>query len=655
MRQCVPVLVTLASLVTPTVLYAQDKPKGVAEFNEFNAKERDGWKWDEDDRLNDLIAQLQEKELALQEVDARTAKLLGRKAGTKMDGNMAWRAVDRMDLNGGGPIRWDAFYGRNAEKFFYHPVDPNTTYHTTTALQQVQPTQVGGVPGNQGVPAHQRPPQFDYIYRGYERRQEKAKADAKEIEYKVDSLKERRKQLEREVVLLWVKIAFRVLDREKVAEKPILRWAAVPQEAGKKEDTDRAMALTEATQLLAAALLFNEKRVESEPDQVFRTVSDAIEKNRKKFEDSLLRTTTLQGEAADKKKPLGQYKLLARRLEDISKSLSEGYVGWKDGDESDDEPTKFTGLRRVQDSVVNYSQILLALNELVDVMSKEWGLQINTEGTEFTPTWDVVYAARPTPRPDPVKKPTEIAVVRELGTANHPWLSSDGLTIYYTIKGSPETVAQGQAPTLWMANRENADSMFRNMKEVGLGLDCTISEDGLEGIVFLPMGKGSLQIMRRSSVKTAFGRPTLIKELETAFLASPQLAADGLTLYYEKIGLGPFFSTRRSRTGRWSQPEKVPSSIGAGGQQRFPYITEEGLGMLCTDRTRDGAIAYYSRAKMSDPFEMRGYVTVLGERIAGNFPRHVSATNELFFVKLYEGRTELHVVRNFDLSRGVHH
>jgi len=184
MRSLALSILVLLCLVTPAL--GQEKPKGFAEFNAFVDEPREGWEWDKDERLDDLLMQLQEKELVLQAVDLRTAKLQGKKVSAKMDESMAWRRIDRMDLNAGGPMRWDAFYGKNAENFFYHPVDRNTTYHTTTVLQQVQPTSAGGVPGNQGVPAHQRPPQFDYIYRGYERRQAKAKEEASEITNKVE-------------------------------------------------------------------------------------------------------------------------------------------------------------------------------------------------------------------------------------------------------------------------------------------------------------------------------------------------------------------------------------------------------------------------------------------------------------------------------------
>lgn len=390
-------LLSLCLIASGTAGWAQEKPAAVAEFNDFRAKPLDGWEWDEDERLGDLIAQLREKESSLQALDARIAKAMGKKAGAKMDENMAWRNNNRMDLNGGGPIRWDAFYGRNAEKFFYHPVDANTTYHTNTLLQQTSPTAAGGVPGNQGVPAHQRPPQFDYIYRGWEKEQQRAKEKAEELKGKIDDMISRRRDLEQDVVLLWCKLAFRIIDKEKLPEKPVLRWVAMPKNPDVTADVERASVMTLATQLLATALLFNESFVEQDAPKAFGTVDAVIKKTRKRFEDGLLETETLLDESEDVGTAIGKYKRLSRKLEDVSKSLTEGYKGWKEGDSTDDEPAKYASLRRIQDSVVAYSQLLLSLNELVSVMKKEWGTKTNTRSTEFAPVWDVAYVAPSVP------------------------------------------------------------------------------------------------------------------------------------------------------------------------------------------------------------------------------------------------------------------
>lgn len=385
---------------------AQDKPLGVDEFKEFNEKPLDGWVWDVDDRLEDLVLQLQEKELLLQEIDTQIARATGKKRGSKMAENMAWRSTQRMDLNGGGPIRWDAFYGRNAEKFFYHPTDRNTTYHTTTALRQVAPTSAGGVPGNQGVPAHQRPPQFDYIYRGYEDARDRAREEAKKIENRIEDMESRRRELEGEVVVLWMKLAFRVIDRDKLPENPSLRFAFRPRAADKENAGEQAAALTTATQFLATAMLFSDALAEKSRETAFGGVSETITRSRKAFEDGFIKLSSLRNEAADKSKPLGQFKLLSRQLEDAAKMLADGYKDWRAGDKNDEESTKFSGLRRIQDGVVRYSQILLALNELVGQLEEGWEVELNTDSTEFKPRWHVALM----PMPDPVRPPAPKSV-----------------------------------------------------------------------------------------------------------------------------------------------------------------------------------------------------------------------------------------------------
>jgi hypothetical protein len=377
---------------------ASDKVAELPTFADFADKPREGWEWEKDDRLEDLIAQLREKESALEALDLRLAKETGRKRSAKMKGDMAWRNNQRMDLNGGGPIRWDAFYGRNAEKFFYHPTDRNTTYHTTTLLQQVAPMPAGDLPGNQGVPAHQLPPQFDYIYRGWDKEQERAEKEAEKLQGKVNDMESRRRDLEREVVVLWFKIALRVVDRDKLPEKPILCRAATPKSTDPK-DLERANAITDASQLLATAFLLSDSFVENDMEKALTTVDELIDGRRKRFWDNLSQMDSLSADAEDITTVIGKYKRLTRMLDDVSKSMAEGYRGWQKGDQADDEETKYRSLRRVQDSAVTYSQILLALHELLNQMRVEWGAGINVKGDKYVPVWDVTYVPQPVAPP----------------------------------------------------------------------------------------------------------------------------------------------------------------------------------------------------------------------------------------------------------------
>jgi len=262
--------------------------------------------------------------------------------------------------------------------------------------------------------------------------------------------------------------------------------------------------------------------------------------------------------------------------------------------------------------------------------------------------------------PESESAEAEVVVLKELGTAGHPWFSRDGLTIYFSSRESP------QDPTfIWVAKRTSAEALFKDKKKLSLGLDCTFSDDGLEGIVFLPEeGKGTLQSLKRKSATDDFGRPTLIKELGTKelgdknnFIVSPGLSADGLTLYCEVLGKGTCACTRSKPTNPWSKPKKLPIVTSEDGNQRFPYVADDGLWLFCTNTEiadpQTANIALYVRENDDDPFSFKGYLKAGETPLHGEFPRYVSATKELFFVKKKDGRPEIHVVKNFDPIKAV--
>ena len=123
------------------------------------ADPKQGWKWDDDKRFDFLMERLASLEASLDAVNVAIAKASGKKGAKQGDSRRAEAGNSAMDRKGGGPMKWNEFYGTTAEKFFYHPVDPNTTYHTSTVLSQVgtqQEDKAGdSVQGNSGVPLHQ--------------------------------------------------------------------------------------------------------------------------------------------------------------------------------------------------------------------------------------------------------------------------------------------------------------------------------------------------------------------------------------------------------------------------------------------------------------------------------------------------------------------
>src|SRR4051812_36760165 len=175
--------------------------------------------WEEiDQRLVFLTVQLSTIESSIDATD-KALKLNGyQKIAKEAAADQAAKSNELMDRKGGGPVGWQDFYGKTAEKFFYHPRDGNTLH--------VNP-----------LPIAQRPPQFDYIYRANEDNRAKAEADAARIGNKIDDLLAYRKQLETEQTALWCKIAFRGGSSMELSARPLYRLeltSAATDEAGKQ-------------------------------------------------------------------------------------------------------------------------------------------------------------------------------------------------------------------------------------------------------------------------------------------------------------------------------------------------------------------------------------------------------------------------------------
>jgi len=108
--------------------------------------------WDMmDDRLLFLMLRLASTEASLDAVENAIAVSNRSSSRKTVQSKQSDKKNDDMDRNGGGPVKWSSFYGRTAEKFFYHPTDRNTSYHTETVLSQQSP--ISDNQSSEGVPS----------------------------------------------------------------------------------------------------------------------------------------------------------------------------------------------------------------------------------------------------------------------------------------------------------------------------------------------------------------------------------------------------------------------------------------------------------------------------------------------------------------------
>lgn len=354
---------------------AQDKKKDADKKAPIAPAEKLAEGWDEiDERLIFLMVRLANTETSLEAVE-KTIAASSRKASVKTgDAKRAIGENEKMDRKGGGPMKWSQFYGTTAEKFFYHPTDRNSSYHTVTVLSPQPPQNdnqtAPGIPSRQGLPVHQRPPQFDYIYKANQGAAAKAEAEAGLLKGKVDALAARRRNLELEQVALWVEIAFRAAAHFELNKKPVFRFEPILA----ADDPDaklHADIMKTAAAFMRVALSIVDEAPKDQDGTLVR-IKPAISDAREKLNDAWLR---LAVDTSDKKTVEGKFAALAKRLDDVSRNLTESYEISVDGDINADELRKDTFRGQLQVSLVSYAQIVLALDEMATQMREQWKIK----------------------------------------------------------------------------------------------------------------------------------------------------------------------------------------------------------------------------------------------------------------------------------------
>ncbi len=100
---------------------------------------------------------------------------------------------------------------------------------------------------------------------------------------------------------------------------------------------------------------------------------------RNEYDDSLLAVVDAADDSSDRTTPLGQFTALAQLLDDTANNLSDSYEVAIDGGRFKDAARKeqFRGL--LQRSLVEYAQIVMALDELTRSMQKGWRVKVDTK------------------------------------------------------------------------------------------------------------------------------------------------------------------------------------------------------------------------------------------------------------------------------------
>lgn len=237
--------------------------------------------------------------------------------------------------------------------------------------------------------------------------------------------------------------------------------------------------------------------------------------------------------------------------------------------------------------------------------------------------------------PTIVKQPelVELSELSDDTNNDHAWLSADGLTIYWDR-------TSGKKGNIWTAHRDKPELPFGATKMLFSGKCPTVTQDDLQMILVGDRTDGekgmALQVATRESPDKPFSRPKEINNLRDNNAWSPCLSPDDLTLYFGSRSLQDktFFCTRKDKGAAWGKAKAFTASGFEGSNVSLSFITPDGLTIFGQDSSPTPRLMILSRSSTKAPFSDPKPIKVNQRPLYGYWPRYVSATQELFFVRL---------------------
>jgi hypothetical protein len=198
---------------------------------------------------------------------------------------------------------------------------------------------------------------------------------------------------------------------------------------------------------------------------------------------------------------------------------------------------------------------------------------------------DVVVASRGTPT-ESFGAPNAVAIINSNQNELRPWLSADERSIAFV------SARGGSAGfDLWFATRATAtnefdpplQTPFQNINTSGADMDPALSSDGLRLYYSMPpQTNQSLALATRTMPEAAFASAVIVSELNDPALPDldPAPSRDELVMVFTSFrgggGFHLYYATRGAVADPWSTPQPVPGVNDTGfGDDRSPYLSAD--------------------------------------------------------------------------------
>jgi hypothetical protein len=305
-------------------------------------------------RQKDQLFQLADAEANIQAINKALVGT-GYKVGIaydRIDSNL--KGNELMDRKGGGPVRWDEFYGRTARDY-----------------------------GSNGW-GDRRPRQFDYIYQANNEQIDRARGKIASLERNQAALLARRRTHEESQSRLWAMLAFQQIRDREIDDQPICRFALKP--AGPAANVLRPIILFLRTADRVAADGLDS--IKTDQPTTFGATGQQMQAAYEDLKKSLADALDSGGLDPARMQKGRDIKAACKELSEQCAVIADNYANALDRDDAREDKSKLEFRARLQVSLYTFALTVGRLHDDVTKTAKEW----NVTGERGTPTPDVVAA-----------------------------------------------------------------------------------------------------------------------------------------------------------------------------------------------------------------------------------------------------------------------
>jgi hypothetical protein len=306
-------------------------------------------------RQQNLLVQLSDAEANIQAINKALIST-GYKVGLaydRIDSNL--KGSELMDRKGGGPVRWDAFYGKTAYDF-----------------------------GHSGW-GDRRPKQFDFIYKANNDQIARARDQIASLSQNQAALLARRQKHEADQCRLWATLAWEQIKDREIPLRPLFRFALKPKGAEAAVLRPVILFLRTADRVAVDGL----DTVQENPDGTFQAGTKRMEATLKPVQLSLAEAFEDGGLSSERRKEGEMLKAWCKALAEQGKVIAENHANAMDRDKAKEDNSKLGFRGELQGSLAGFATAVGNLDEEVGKTAKDWGV----EADRTTPTPDSVLAA----------------------------------------------------------------------------------------------------------------------------------------------------------------------------------------------------------------------------------------------------------------------